>query len=113
MTSPPPEPAQWTPVSSDSAPGALVEGLPTSIYDRYPAGRIDARARNALILGSLALVPLSILTGIPAIIVGYRSLRRIEASEGALRGRAAAILGITFGCVSILVLIGFAVAART
>jgi len=84
-----------------------------SFDDRYPAGAIDSRARNALILGVLAIVPLSVLKGIPAILLGYQSLRRIQASQGTLRGRGAAVGGIAMGCVSVLVLIALVVAARS
>jgi hypothetical protein len=77
-----------------------VPGLPTSPDDKYAAGTIDSRARNAVILGLLA-IPLSIVTGIPAIVVGAHGLRRIKASDGTLKGRAAAWCGIVLGCLSV------------
>jgi hypothetical protein len=85
---------------SEGPPG----GLPTSPGDRYAAGTIDSRARNAAILGILGIFPLSILSGIPAIIVGAHALQRIDASDGTLRGRAAAWCGIVLGCLSFVVL---------
>jgi hypothetical protein len=76
-------------------------GLPTSPYDTYSAGRTYSRARNALILGIIAIFPLSILAGIPAVVVGSRALRLIRDSDGALRGRAVAWAGILLGCLSV------------
>jgi hypothetical protein len=65
---------------------------------------IDTRARTALTLGLLSLV-LSVLAGIPAIWVGRKALKDINAADGALRGRWAAWTGIVFGCLSVAVLI--------
>ena len=56
---------------------------------------------TVLILGVLA-VPLSILTGIPAIVVGAHALRIIDASGGTLKGRGTAWCGIVLGCLSII-----------
>lgn len=81
------------------SPGA-VPGLPTSPYDKYPAGTTYSRARNALVLGVLA-IPLSILAGIPAIVVGAHALRVIDVSDGALKGRGVAWAGIVLGCLSV------------
>ena len=64
----------------------------------------DSRARTALTLGLLSLV-LSVLTGIPAIWVGRKALRHIDAADGALRGRWAAWTGIALGCLSVVVLV--------
>ena len=85
--------------SAGYTPGPL-PGLPTSPYNGYPAGKIYSRARNALILGILA-IPLGILTGIPAIVVGVHALRIIDASEGALEGRRTAWSGIVLGGLSV------------
>jgi hypothetical protein len=78
-------------------------GLPTSENTNAPVA-VDTRARNALILGVLAIVPFGVLTGIPAIVVGRHSLRRIEMSDGALEGRGLARTGIVLGWVSVGVL---------
>ncbi len=64
-------------------------GLPTSEATNT-AVVLDTRARNALVLGVLGLLPFGIVVGIPAIVVGAHSLRRIDASDGALRGRGLA-----------------------
>lgn len=60
-------------------------------------------ARTALTLGLLSLL-FSILTGIPAIWVGWKALKTISA-DGALKGRWAAWTGIALGCLSVIVLI--------
>lgn len=66
-------------------------------------GATYSRARNAVILGILSILPFSVLTGIPAIFLGVRALRDIERSEGALQGRAAAVCAIVLGVISVLV----------
>jgi uncharacterized protein DUF4190 len=93
--------------SGGYTPGPL-PGLPTSPYDTYPAGVVYSRARNALVLGILAL-PLSILTGIPAILVGRHALRIIDESDGALQGRRSAWCGIVLGFLSVAVAVVFLV----
>ncbi|HEX3931583.1 MAG TPA: DUF4190 domain-containing protein [Nocardioides sp.] len=85
-------------------------GIPTTLEDQFPAGAIDSRARNALILGVLGIVPLSILAGIPAIVMGRHALRRIDASEGPLGGRTTARWAIALGCVSVLIFVAAMVA---
>ncbi|WP_191907859.1 DUF4190 domain-containing protein [Nocardioides cynanchi] len=62
---------------------------------------IDKGAKAALILGLLSLV-LGIVTGLPAIWVGRKSLQHIAASEGDLRGRRLASTGMGLGCVGII-----------
>ncbi len=66
-------------------------------------GATYSRARTAVILGLLSILPFSILTGIPAIYVGVRALKDIKASGGALQGRGAAWCAIVLGVVSVLV----------
>lgn len=83
-----------------------VPGVPTSEHDAYPPGVIYSRARNALILGVLA-IPLSVLAGIPAIVMGTHAKRTIDASEGSLRGRGAALTGIVLGWLSVVICVAF------
>jgi hypothetical protein len=64
---------------------------------------LDSHARTALTLGLLSLL-LSVLTGIPAIWVGVKALKRISAADGALKGRWAAWTAIALGCLSVVVL---------
>jgi hypothetical protein len=68
-------------------------------------GTTYSRARTAVILGILSLLPFSILAGIPAIVLGVLALRDIGASDGTLRGRGAAWCAIAMGVVSVLVFV--------
>lgn len=83
-------------------------GVPTSQQDTGMPSATESRARNALLLGVLA-IPFSILTGVPAIFVGAHALRRIEASAGALKGRGMAWCGIVLGVGSVIAFVGGAV----
>ena len=76
-------------------------GVPASGQDNRMPSATDSRARNALLLGVLA-IPFSILAGVPAIVVGAHALRRIEASAGTLKGRGPAWCGIVLGAVSVI-----------
>ncbi len=66
---------------------------------------MNSRARTSLTLGLFSFL-LSVVTGIPAIWVGAKSLREIRASDVAVRGRWAAWTGIALGCLSIAAVIG-------
>jgi hypothetical protein len=85
----------------DYAPGPH-SGVDPEADGQVVPGSIDSRARNALTLGLLSLL-LGIVTGVPAIWVGCRALRHIEAADGALRGRWAAWTGIVLGCLGVAV----------
>ena len=68
--------------------------------------RTSRLALGSLLLGLLAL-PLTLLTGVPALIVGYRALYAINASEGQLRGRRLALAGMLLGTVGCLLGVGY------
>jgi hypothetical protein len=78
-------------------PGSPADGV-------FADAPTDARARKALVLGILAIVPLSIVAGIPAIIMGVRALRAIRASGGYLRGVRTAWTGVLLGVLSFVIL---------
>jgi hypothetical protein len=61
----------------------------------------DGLAITSLILGILSLFCLSILTGIPALILGIVSLKKIDRTPN-LQGRGMAIAGIVLGGVSFI-----------
>ena len=67
-----------------------------------PPGRLHPPALVALLLG-LASVPLLAVTGIVAMVVGFRTLRRINSSDGALRGSSLAIVGMVLGAMGTIV----------
>jgi hypothetical protein len=58
-----------------------------------------------MVLGILSLVALSVLAGIPAIILGKQSRENIRASKGALTGDSMAQAGIIMGWVSVALFI--------
>ena len=60
----------------------------------------ESRAIPSLILGVLALF-FSIITGIPAIILGHMSLSKIKKSAGQLTGEGMALAGLILGYVSV------------
>ena len=76
-------------------------GVPTSQQGTDMPSTTESRARNALLLGVLA-IPFSILAGVPAIFVGAHALRRIDASAGTLKGRGMAWCGIVLGAASVI-----------
>jgi len=70
--------------------------------------RLSGSAVASFVLGLLAL-PLNIFAGLPALLVGYRSLYAINASEGRLAGRPLAVTGMALGVVGCLIGAGFGV----
>jgi hypothetical protein len=72
--------------------------------------RTSGKATAALVLGILAFC-LSLLTGVPAIVLGVLSLVEIAGSRGRLRGRGLAIVGIILGVIGPLASIAAYVAA--
>jgi prepilin-type processing-associated H-X9-DG protein len=66
-------------------------------------------ASLSLLLGTASLL-FAIVTGLPAVIVGYRALYAINASEGRLTGRRAALAGMVLGSItSFLTILGLIV----
>jgi prepilin-type processing-associated H-X9-DG protein len=60
------------------------------------AGRTSPLAVASLLLGLLSLF-LLVVTGLPAVVLGFYSLRRINESDGRIKGRALAALGMILG----------------
>ena len=75
-------------------------GVETDPDSHSAPGAIDSRARTTLTLGVLSLL-FGLVTGIPAIWFGRKSLRYIAASDGSARGRWAAWTGIALGIVGV------------
>ena len=74
-------------------------------FDDGPiATKTSGMAITSTILGVLSLVPCSVLTGIPAIILGGLGLSAIGRSRGRLKGKGLAITGIVTGAISFLLL---------
>jgi Domain of unknown function (DUF4190) len=87
----------------DYSPGPH-SGVDTDPDAPIASDSLDSRARYALTLGLFSLL-FGVLTGIPAIWFGRKSLRHISAAGGTLKGRWAAWTGIALGCLSIAVTI--------
>ena len=68
------------------------------------APHTDGKAIASLILGLLSFI-LSVLTGIPAIVLGHTSLSEIRRSNGRLRGRGMAFAGLAAGYVSLVLFV--------
>lgn len=81
-----------------NAPLSNAAGAPVS------RGKVDSGALVALGLG-LASVLLFLLavTGIPALIIGLRAVRRVNSSEGELRGSKLALIGMVLGGLGTLI----------
>jgi Protein of unknown function (DUF1559) len=82
--------------------------LPPDPESRPVLSRLSGSAVASFVLGLLAL-PLNIFAGLPALLVGYRSLYAINASEGRLGGRPLAVTGMALGVVGCLIGVGFGV----
>jgi prepilin-type processing-associated H-X9-DG protein len=77
--------------------------------DAPPTPRLSSEAVAGFVLGLLAVCPLNVFAAVPAIAVGYVSLRRINESDGRLRGRGLSIIALVAGllvCLADLVGLG-------
>lgn len=83
-------------------------GTKPSPSDTYFQDLTYSGAKNAFLLGLSSVLCCGFLTGIPAIWIGMRALRDIDASNGRLRGRGTAKVGIALGILGSLVLTGVA-----
>lgn len=97
----PPAPPAPAPLPSPAAAGSFndVFGAPIAAP---PGAPIAKGARGALVLGILSIACFHLLTGIPAVIVGYKARHRIRASGGQLAGDNLALAGIIMGTIGIL-----------
>lgn len=86
----------------------VVESVARGSGNEHPSGQpqVSRGAFVSLLLGLGSLV-LFAVTGIPALIVGILSLRKIHASEGRLTGSRLALVGISLGGLGVaLTLLG-------
>lgn len=81
-------------------------GTKPSPSDRFFQDLTYSRAKSALLLGLVSVFCCGFLTGIPAIWVGLRAIRDIDASDGRLRGRGTAKAGIVLGVIGSVLLVG-------
>jgi hypothetical protein len=78
---------------------------PPGPYGQYPPGarQSSSDAVTALVLGILGLVMCGPFTAIPAIFLGRKATREIDASQGRLEGRGMAQAGFVLGIVGTVV----------
>ena len=84
---------------------------PVAVASGPQVGPVPAQTEDkaviSLVLGILSLISLSILAGIPAIILGGMSKKNIRASGGRLTGEGIATVGIVMGWVSVALAVLF------
>ena len=68
----------------------------------YVAGTPSRAATTSLVLGILAILVAGFFTGVPAMIIGRRAGREIDASRGRLTGRGNATAGFVTGLIGSL-----------
>ncbi len=93
------------PPPAAASPDSVVYAAPAPAQVYVAQPQTDSNALVSLILGLLSIVAFSILTGVPAIILGNNARKNIRASGGRLTGDGLAVAGIIMGWVSV----GFAV----
>jgi hypothetical protein len=98
-SSPPPFPPSSPPLPPPPGAGPPPPGFGYPAY--APAPSQNANAIIALVLGILGLTSCYILTGIPALVLGYKARREIDDSGGRQAGRGLATAGIVLGWVSV------------
>jgi len=80
--------------------GATAAPAPAPFRARVGPQQTDGKATGSLILGILAVFPLGILAGIPAVILGHVSRKSIRESMGRLKGEGMALAGLIMGYLS-------------
>jgi hypothetical protein len=94
-------PVALQPGATPPPPGGAT-AAPAPAPFRAPVGpqQTDGKAIGSLILGILSLFLLSILAGIPAVILGHLSRKSIRESMGRLKGEGMALAGLIMGYLS-------------
>jgi thiol-disulfide isomerase/thioredoxin len=72
-------------------------------YGPSPYAQTDGRATASMVLGILSLVCAGLLTGVPAVILGFMARGDIARSEGAKTGAGLALAGIVTGAIGTLI----------
>ncbi len=89
---------------SQPAYGQPAYGQPQQVLVAQP--QTNNKAVISLILGIASWVIGSVLTGIPAVIIGHMAMREIDNSAGTQGGKPLAIIGLVLGYLSIAGLVG-------
>src|SRR5437899_7178751 len=94
-----PRPSAPPPAASAPAPGWQLPPQPQTNY--MGSQQTDGKAVGSLILGILAIFPMGIFAGIPAVILGHVSKSSIAKSMGRLKGAGMATAGLVMGYLSV------------
>ncbi len=97
---PPAAPAPAAAAAPAPAQGAQWLNIPRAQVYTGPQ-QTDGKAVGSLILGILAMFPLGLLAGIPAVILGHLSRKSIRESLGRLKGDGMALAGLIMGYLSV------------
>ena len=102
VVTPPAAPGDVAPANALTvvAPQQLA-AVPQVAVPQTAIPQTEDKAVISLVLGILSLVGMSILAGIPAIIVGKMSRDNVRASSGQLGGEGMATAGIIMGWISV------------
>lgn len=96
----PPPPSAPPPSAAAPAPAPVRQNVAQP--QRYTGPpQTDGKAVGSLILGILALFPMGILAGIPAVVLGHLAKSSIARSMGRLKGDGMAMAGLVMGYISI------------
>ena len=108
-----PSPPTWQAQPQTPAWGTgYQQPIPATSYSSYaPATRQNGLAIGSLVCGILGFLCCSIVTGIPAIVLGIMALNKEKNDPAHYGGKGMAIGGIVLGAVSILILIIYGRAA--
>jgi type IV pilus assembly protein PilA len=93
-----------SPLDDPSQACARCSGRSAEEAASAPSPTLDGKAALSFCLGILAIVPLGIFAGIPAVILGHLSRAAVRASAGRLKGSGLAAAGLTMGYLSVLML---------
>ena len=111
MTETPPDPQQ--PQYGQPQYGQPQYGQPQYGQPQFYAPPTHGSSTTALILGILGLVLCPLALSIPALVIGRRAVKEIDASHGQLGGRGNAqagyilgIIGTIWGAITLLFVIG-------
>src|SRR6516165_6383889 len=98
------QPAYGQPAYGQTGYGQPAYAQPQQVLVAQP--QTNNKALVSLILGIASWVVGSILTGIPAVIIGHMAMREIDNSAGTQGGKPLAIIGLVLGYLSIAGIVG-------
>jgi hypothetical protein len=107
----PPAPAWQSPPQAPALSG-YQQPLPATSYSSYaPVTKQNGLAIGSLVCGIASFLCCSIVTGIPAIVLGIIALNKEKSDPARYGGKGMAIGGIVLGAVSILIFVVYLILA--